>query len=61
MISENPHTTIVYESPKRLKALLEDLRSYCEDSRVIHVAKELTKKHESHFNGPLYKIIELLY
>ena len=60
MISENRHTTIVYESPKRLKTLLKDLRSYCEDSRVIHIAKELTKKHESHLNGPLCKVIELI-
>ena len=60
IISENCSSTIIYESPKRLKELLKDLRKYCEDSRVIHIAKELTKKHESHFNGPLYKVIESL-
>ena len=56
MISENDFTIILYESPKRIKLLLKDLNKYCEGERIVHIAKELTKKYETHWNGSINKI-----
>jgi len=47
-ISKNEKTTIVYESPYRLKKLLNELVDYCGGEREIIVARELTKKFEEH-------------
>ncbi len=56
LIENNTSTTILYESPKRIKSFLTELNKYCEDGRYIHIAKELTKKYERHWNGTLKKI-----
>ena len=47
-ISTNEKTTIVYESPHRLKKLLRELFEFCGGEREIEVARELTKKYEEH-------------
>ena len=47
-ISKNEKTTIVYESPHRLKKLLKELSDFCGGEREILVARELTKKFEEH-------------
>ena len=47
-ISKNEKTTIVYESPHRLKKLLRELLDFCGGEREILVARELTKKFEEH-------------
>ncbi len=47
-ISKNEKTTIVYESPHRLKKFLRELLDYCGGEREILVARELTKKFEEH-------------
>ena len=52
-ISKNNKTTIVYESPHRLKKLLSELLDFCGSEREIYIARELTKKFEEHF---CYKI-----
>ena len=43
-ISKNDKTTIIYESPHRLKRLLNELKIYCGGKREIEVCRELTKK-----------------
>lgn len=58
LISNNTNTTILYESPKRIKLFLKELRNYFEETRIIHISKELTKKHERHWRGHLNKIVE---
>ena len=50
-ISQNSYTTVLYESPHRLKKLLKELKDYCGGEREIQVSKELTKVHEHHI-GP---------
>ena len=50
-ISTNEKTTIVYESPHRLKKLLKELLDFCGGDREIVVSRELTKKFEEHIGN----------
>ena len=58
-ISKNIKTTIIYESPKRLKKLLKELFDFCGGDREIIVARELTKKFEEHIGSNIYEVSEL--
>jgi 16S rRNA (cytidine1402-2'-O)-methyltransferase len=51
--SSADHTLVFYETPHRLLAALEDLQQICGPEREIAVGRELTKKHEELFLGPL--------
>ena len=55
-IAKSNCTSIIYESPKRIKSLIEDLRSFCEDSRIVHISRELTKRYEGYWRGTLIDI-----
>ena len=57
-ISKNKKTTIIYESPKRLRKLLKELFDYCGGNREIMVARELTKKFEEHVGNNINEVIE---
>ena len=57
-ISKNEKTTIIYESPKRLKKLLKELFEFCGGDREIMVARELTKKFEEHVGNNINEVIE---
>jgi 16S rRNA (cytidine1402-2'-O)-methyltransferase len=56
-ISKNEKTTIVYESPHRLKKLLSELLEFCGGEREIIVARELTKKFEEHVGNNINNVI----
>ena len=58
-ISKNEKTTIIYESPKRLKKLLTELFEFCGGDREIMVARELTKKFEEHVGDNINEVVEL--
>ena len=58
-ISKNEKTTIVFESPHRLKKLLHELREYCGGDREICVSRELTKKFEEQTNNNIDKVIDI--
>ena len=58
-ISKNIKTTIIYESPKRLKKLLKELFDICGGDREIIVARELTKKFEEHIGSNINEVSEL--
>ena len=45
-ISESEKTVIIYESPHRLKKLLNELKKFCGGKRQIQIFRELTKKYE---------------
>ena len=47
-ISKNDKTTIIYESPNRLKKLLKELHELCGGEREIEISRELTKRFEEH-------------
>jgi len=57
-ISKNEKTTIIYESPKRLRKLLKELLEFCGGDREIMVARELTKKFEDHVGNNINNVIE---
>ena len=57
-ISSNQKTTIIYESPKRLKTLLKELLEFCGGDREIMVARELTKKFEQHVSNNINNVME---
>jgi len=50
-ISQNVKTTIIFESPHRLKNLLKELFEYCGGDREIEISRELTKKFEEHIGN----------
>ena len=56
-ISNNEKTTILFESPYRLKKLLNDLMEFCGEDREIEVFRELTKKFEENVGNNLKKVI----
>ena len=56
-ISSNEKTTIIFESPHRLKKLLKELLVFCGGDREIHIARELTKKFEQHIGDNISEII----
>ena len=57
-ISKNEKTTIIYESPKRLSKLLQELLEFCGEDREIMIARELTKKFEEHVGNNIINVIE---
>ena len=56
-ICKNQKTTIIYESPHRLKKLLRELNDFCGGDREIMVARELTKKFEEHIGNNINEVI----
>ena len=56
-ISSNEKTTIIFESPHRLKKLLKELLVFCGGDREIHIARELTKKFEQHIGDNMSEVI----
>ncbi len=56
-ISKSEKTTILFESPNRLKKLLDELNKFCGGQREIEVARELTKKFEEHVGNKIDNVI----
>ena len=57
-IGRERRTTVVYESPHRLRSCLDDLAGACGPSRRGVVARELTKLHEEVVRGSLAELCE---
>jgi len=56
-IAKNDKTTILFESPRRLKKLLFELKEICGGEREIIVSRELTKKFEENIGKNIQEVI----
>lgn len=56
-LAGEPRTTVLFESPRRVKPTLEALLEACGDRRVA-VARELTKLHQEILRGLLSEVLE---
>jgi len=52
-VATSDETVVLFESPHRLVALLEELEALCGAGRSVAVARELTKVHEEFTRGTL--------
>ena len=57
-ISKNEKTTILFESPHRLKKLLKELKVYLGGEREMQLYRELTKIFEEHVGNTINEIYE---
>ena len=57
-ISESEKTTIIFESPHRLRKLLKELKDFCGGEREIRISRELTKKFEEHIGNNIDEVID---
>lgn len=60
-IKDSSRTQIVFESNHRILKFLNDFHEVLGPDRVLCVARELTKLHETIFTGPASKVIELVH
>ncbi|RAL22931.1 16S rRNA (cytidine(1402)-2'-O)-methyltransferase [Lujinxingia litoralis] len=51
-------TTLYYESPRRLEAMLSDVEAVCGPERQVCVGRELTKRFEEYYWGPVSRVLE---
>lgn len=56
-LSKNEETLIIFESPRRVKKLLNELKKYFGGDREMLVFRELTKKFEEHIGDNIDEII----
>ena len=52
-IAAAPEASVVFESPERVAAVLEELVELVADGRQVVVAREMTKIHEEFFRGTM--------
>ncbi len=57
-LSNDVKTSIVFESPKRIKKTLNNLQEFVGKNRKISLCKEMTKIHEDVFRGKISEIIK---
>ena len=57
-INQRDITTVLYESPHRLKKLLEELKEHCGSTREISISRELTKIFEQNYANNISHINE---
>ena len=54
---KNEKTTILFESPNRLKKLLFELKEYLGGEKEIQISRELTKKFEEQIGNNIDEVI----
>ncbi len=52
-VAASSRTTVLFEAPHRVVALLDDLAAACGPDRPVAVCRELTKRHEETWRGCL--------
>ena len=56
-VGEEERTTVIYESPFRIKKLLTELIAVCGAERKVTLAREITKLHETFYRGTLEEVL----
>ena len=59
-IGKSATTTVLYESPRRVIGLLEDIMDVFGEEHLVFIAKELTKIHERYTRGPVKQCLREL-
>lgn len=59
-IATSDATSVLYESPQRLVATLNDLSEVCGDTRPASVSRELSKRFETTYRGTLADLVAQL-
>ena len=57
-IARDFRTTVIFEAPGRVASTLNDLLAICGKSRMVAVARELTKLHEEVWRGDLGSAVD---
>lgn len=57
-ISNSEYSSVLYESPHRLKKLLIEFKEFCGSERGIQIFRELTKKFEENIGNNVDMILE---
>jgi 16S rRNA (cytidine1402-2'-O)-methyltransferase len=60
LLSIEPRTIVVYESPHRIKKLIDELVLYFGENRQLVIARELSKKFEEYIRGSAAEVKEKL-
>ena len=60
-LSKNEETLIIFESPRRVKRLLNEIKKYFGGDREMLVFRELTKKFEEHIGDNVDEIINYFF
>ena len=60
-ICNHEKTSILFESPHRLKKLLDELKEYLGADREIVVFREITKKFEEHIGDNIAEVIDFFH
>lgn len=58
-LMKSPYPCVIYESPKRVLNLIENLAKF-DENREIFLIKEATKKFENKFSGKIYEVLKNL-
>lgn len=59
-VSAEARTSVIYESPYRIKKLLKELIEVCGPERGCALAREITKLHETFYRGTLTEVLEAI-
>lgn len=60
VVATSPVTTVVFESPRRVRATLADLVEACGPERPLALVRELTKVHETVVRGTTAEVLAAL-
>lgn len=58
LLRSDPSTSVLFESPQRLRATLDDLAACLPETRAVAVCRELTKLHEEVVRGSAAELRE---
>ncbi|HET9136025.1 MAG TPA: 16S rRNA (cytidine(1402)-2'-O)-methyltransferase [Candidatus Kapabacteria bacterium] len=56
-IASEERTTVIYESPHRIKRLLKELGEACGEDRRVALCREITKLHEHTYRGGVSDVL----